>query len=173
MSGSSPGLVRKERREVLMSGWINEFLLQKQLGQSAGSIPVRIRSECRGYSLTHETGGALAGSYIPGSGYEVTTVDDVNYLAALSGEETGSMQLLGPQDYYYSDITVTIQDRGMDIFEERLCAPMSDSECPGADRSTRIFVMYEGSADWELAAECPWNSTGKITYTFPNVSFDI
>ena len=164
------GSVSYGSREVLMSGWINEFLLQKQLGQSAGSIPVRIRSECRGYSLTHETGGALAGSYIPGSGYEVTTVDDVNYLAALSGEETGSMQLLGPQDYYYSDITVTIQDRGMDIFEERLCAPMSDSECPGADRSTRIFVMYEGSADWELAAECPWNSTGKITYTFPKNS---
>ena len=164
---SENGSVSYGSKDVSLSGWINEYRLLKQQGENAGSIPVRILSECRGYSLTHETKGPLAGSYIPGSGYEVTTVDDVNYLASLSGETNSALQLLGPQDYYYSSVSITIKDRGMDIFEDCLCAPMSDSQCPGADRSTQIFVMYENSSGWELAAQCPWNSTGKITYSFP------
>ena len=169
---SENGSVSYSSKDVSLSGWINEYSLLRPQGKNAGSIPMRILSECRGYSLTHETTGPLAGSYIPGSGYEVTTADDVNYLASLNGDDENGLQLLGPSDYYYSAVSITVKDRGMDIFEDRLCEPMSDSECPGADRSTQIFVMYENSSDWELAAQCPWNRTGKITYTFPKSALE-
>ena len=159
------GTVSYPGKEETMSGWINEYRLSRETGSGAGEIPLRIRSECRGYSFTHELQGPAAGSYREGSGYEVTTVDDVVYLASQS-QGNGALQLLGPQDYCYSGVRVTIRDRGMDLFEDQVCAPMTEAECPGADRSTHIYAMYEGSADWELAAECPWNSSGKIVYTF-------
>lgn len=163
---NADGSVSYNARDVSLSGWIDEYRLSRISQEPAGSIPMRIQTECRGYSYTHETGGPAAGSYIEGTGYEVTTVDDAVYLACQNqGADTG-MQLLTQQDYYYSDVTVTIRDRGMDIFEDRVCAPMSAEECPGADRSTKIWVLYENSSDWELAAECPWNSSGKISYTF-------
>ena len=150
-----------------LSGWVNEYRISQSTGDPAGSIPVRILSECRGYSFTHETSGPEAGKWKPGTGYEVTTTDDAAYLACLSRETGSGMQLLTAQDYYYSDVTVSIRDRGIDIFEDRVGSPMPEEECPGADRSTRIWVMYENSADWELAAQCPWNASGRITYTFP------
>ena len=127
---------------------------------------MRIVSECRGYSYTHETGGPAAGTYKAGTGYEVTTVDDVVYLACLNQETDSGLQMLGPQDYYYAAVQVKIKDRGMDLYEDRVCAPMTEAECPGADRTTRIWVMYEDSADWELAAQCPFNSSGEVEYTF-------
>ena len=163
---SPDGSVSYDRKNESLSGWINEYRLSRETGSQAGTIPFRIRSECRGYSYTHETGGPGAGSYRDGCGYDVTTADDVVYLTALTSQEEPRMQLLGPQDYYYSDISVTIRDRGMDLFEDRVCAPMSDQQCPGADRSTQIYALYEDSTDWELVSSCPWNSTGKITYTF-------
>ena len=160
------GSISYSGKNTSLSGWVNEYRLSGQTGEAAGAIPMRIVSECRGYSYTHETGGPGAGSYRDGCGYDVTTADDVVYLTALTSQEEPRMQLLGPQDYYYSDISITIRDRGMDLFEDRVCAPMSDQQCPGADRSTQIYALYEDSTDWELVSSCPWNSTGKITYTF-------
>ena len=164
---SSGGTVSYNRRSVSLSGWVNEYRLMKESGKEAGSVPLRIRSECRGYACTHETEGSAAGSYKDGCGYEVTTVDDALYLAGLSDEAGQGIQLLGAQDYYYTDVTVSIRDRGMDVYEDRTCAPMPEEECPGADRSTTIWAMYENSDDFELAAELPWNSSGRISYTFP------
>ena len=165
---NADGSISYASRNVPLSGWINEYRLSQETLDAAGSVPVRILSECRGYSFTHETGGPAAGSYRPGTGYEVTTVDDVVYMSCLSGSAESGTQMLTSQDYYYSDISVTIRDRGMDIFEDRTCSPMPAAQCPGADRSTKIFVMYEGSSAWELAAQCPWDDSGKITYHFTN-----
>ena len=164
---SPDGSISYKTKNVSLSGWVNEYRISQSTGDPAGSIPVRILSECRGYSFTHETSGPEAGKWKPGTGYEVTTTDDAAYLACLSRETGSGMQLLTAQDYYYSDVTVSIRDRGIDIFEDRVGSPMPEEECPGADRSTRIWVMYENSADWELAAQCPWNASGRITYTFP------
>ena len=160
------GSVSYTGKNSFLSGWVNEYRLLRESGLDAGSVPMRIHSECRGYSHTHELQGPAAGSYLPGTCYEVTTADDVVYLAALSAGSDAGMQMLGPQDYYYSGISVTVKDRGIDIFEDRICAPMSEAACAGADRSAKIWVMYEDSSDWELAAQCPWNSSGKITYAF-------
>ncbi len=160
------GSISYSGKNTSLSGWVNEYRLSGQTGEAAGAIPMRIVSECRGYSYTHETGGPAAGTYRAGTGYEVTTVDDVVYLACLNQETDSGLQMLGPQDYYYTGIHVKLIDRGMDIYEDRVCAPMTEAECQGADRTTKIWVMYEDSADWELAAQCPFNSSGEMEYTF-------
>ena len=164
-SAAQNDTVSYSQKEETMNGWINEYRMAQTLSEEAGAVPFRIRSECRGYSYTHETGGPSAGSYKAGTGYEVTTADDVVYLAGIT-QENGALQVLGPQDYYYSSVSVTIKDRGMDLFEDKICAPMAEDKCPGADRSTEIYALYEDSAGWELVSSCPWNSSGKISYSF-------
>ncbi len=164
---ASDGSVSYSTHQADLPGWINEYRIARESQKCAGAVPMQIRSECRGYSYTHETAGTLAGTYITGTGYEVTTVDDVVYAISESGEEGSSgISLMDGRDYYYSSVSVSIRDRGMDIFEDRAVEPMSEDECAGADRSSVIYALYEDSSDWEMAAECPWNSSGKIAYTF-------
>ena len=163
---ASDGSVAYPGKNTSLSGWINEYQISRETGAMAGAVPMRIVSKCRGYSYTHELAGPSAGSYIPGSGYEVTTADDAVYLAGLGAGSGEAVRLLGPDDYYYSGVSVSIKDRGMDIYEDRVCAPMKDSECAGASRSADIYAMYAGSENWELAARCPWREDGNIAYTF-------
>ncbi len=160
------GSISYDLRETNYPGWINEYEILEE-GASGGTIPFKIRSECRGYAFTHQTQGTGAGSYRTGTGYEVTTADDVVYAIARNMDgENSSVRVLSGEDYYYSSVSLNIEDRGMDIFEDRTTNPMGEEECPGADRSTIIYAMYEGSSEWERTGECPWNDSGKITYTF-------
>lgn len=153
--------------EVDLPGWINEYELMAQEAVPAGPVPFRIMSECRGYDFTHDTEGPLAGNYRTGTGYEVTTADDTVYAISQSAAgENQAVRVLSGEDYYYTGVSVAIRDRGMDIFEDRKTDPMSEEECPGADRTTVIYAMYEGSSSWEEAATLPWSGSGKVFYTF-------
>ena len=155
-----------KEKDVSYPGWTDEFRAACRAGKDSGHFHFEINGYCRGYETTHIMEGPGAGSYIPGSSCEVTTVTDAAYAIAQTGQQEGSVLMLQPEDYRFTAVTVTISDRGIDRYEDEEPRPMASSDCPGVDRSVRIMAMFRGEEGWKELAAVPWEEDGSMSYSF-------
>ena len=145
-------------------GWLDVYREASQSQKDMEGIPFHVRSETNGYGMTHsiENDSAL-GQRIPGAAYKMTTVDDFVYLY----DNTASAEnhhMLGSEDYYFSEGTITVTDTGYDPWEDVTAGPETAEE---VDQNVVIFVMYEAEDTWTEAGSVSWSEDGKMTYTLP------
>lgn len=153
-------------------GWVN--LYRQSLTDSIlpEELSFHVKSQCRGYGFTHETGGPACGAYIDGSYFETTTSDDVLYAYPLTGIHAGEKLLLSGEDYYFSEISIEQRDWGYDIFKDQTSLPEPSEKVPETDRSLTVYAMFKDSDQWERVDTVAWDPSGKISYTFPKQVLD-
>ena len=146
-------------------GWLEVFKYARQNKEDFGDFKFSTQSEFRGYKLTHTIENEEdrpVGTYLDGTSYKLTTVDDFMYAMPSAGEGTAGI-MLDDSDYYFTSVSIRQDDVGYDVWEDETSAP---EQGEGIDQSTYIYAMYEGSREWELVEEIPWNSSGDASYRF-------
>ncbi|WP_072524318.1 leucine-rich repeat domain-containing protein [Clostridium sp. Marseille-P3244] len=148
-------------------GWLELYKYASDRQEDAGSFSYSSAVSVRGYKLTHvtePTEGQTLGEYIEGSSYRTTLVDDFMY--AYPGETgTGGAQMLGSEDYYFTDVTVRQADTGYDVWENSTSAAEKVNDVA---QDMKIYAMFADSEteEWELVATVPWNNAGVMFYSF-------
>lgn len=136
--------------------------IMSEKGQDYGSIPYTTQSYLRGYGYTHGVDSndpSTLGVYKEGTYCETQVMDD--FMAAYVLDEAA--QWLDSDDYYYTKVSVEINDTGYDVWEDK----QSALETPkGIDQSMTVYAMYEGKTEWEKVETIPWDGSGTLTYQF-------
>lgn len=141
--------------EKTSKGWLDVYKEARKKGEDKGDFFFRTYTKTNGYGLAHYTEGENLGQKKPGMTYTMSSVDDFIY----AFDSEGKHEVLDSSDYYFSQISVTQWDTGYDPWEDRTDTP---EDAGGTD----IYVMYAGSDQWTHVKTVPWNSDGKMTYTF-------
>ena len=136
--------------------------IMSEKGQDYGSIPYTTQSYLRGYGYTHGVDSndpSTLGVYKEGTYCETQVMDD--FMAAYVLDEAA--QWLDSDDYYYTKVSVEINDTGYDVWEDK----QSALETPkGIDQSMTVYAMYAGKTEWEKVETIPWDGSGTLTYQF-------
>ncbi|MCD8015086.1 MAG: DUF6273 domain-containing protein [Lachnospiraceae bacterium] len=152
------------------SSWLDIYENNQPSGTDTGALPFYSISRCYGYGYTHnilganQTGVGSAtglGDYIPGTYYQVTTVDDVVY--AYPNSDSTATVMLNDDDYYFSSVTFTITDRDYDVYEDTMADAVTVDE---VDQNAYIYAKFSGSDDWTYVATADWDGTGTLNYSF-------
>lgn len=129
-----------------------------------GDIPFTSIGELQGYQYTHHTSGPEVGQYKEGTGFKLTTADDMMCV----NTKDGTSKILGAEDYYYTKVSVIQRDYGYDIWEDEEKSTIEKND-ETVDQNLEIYAMYEDSSTWEPVTAIPWNSSGEMKYEFgPN-----
>lgn len=117
--------------EKVYSGWLDVYRRASQNGQDYGEFPFTTSTSFYGYKWTHDAGeNGKLGERKEGNTFKLVATDDTMYARLGQGEGN---TWLGPQDYYFTEITVTATDRNIDVFE--------DKEVPGEPGQLKVYVM--------------------------------
>lgn len=172
---------RRKRQEKEYRSWLEAYEHARKNGGDYGNIRFYSEGEFRGYGYTHVAGAeekqqGVMGAYKEGTSYEMIMADDIMY-AYCNGEKgvsASAAAALDYRDYYYSGVTITQQDTGYDIYEDKETAPNYPQGIDGIGREVYIYAMFAYAEDpnaWELvgtkgSAQGDWSEDGILTYTF-------
>ncbi|MCD7746316.1 MAG: DUF6273 domain-containing protein [Lachnospiraceae bacterium] len=152
------------------SSWLDIYENNQPSGKDTGELPFYSISRCYGYGYTHNTLGANQagvgtatglGDYIPGTYYQVTTVDDAVY--AYPNSDSTAAVMLDDEDYYFSSAAFTITDRDYDVYEDTTADAVT---VDGVDQNAYIYAKFYGSDEWTCVAAVEWDGTGSLNYSF-------
>lgn len=151
------------------TGWTTVYGLRKGTGEDLGGIQYTVTGNARIFNTTHylDSTEGVPGEYRDGAYAEVTTAQDALCLERYTAETGWNYSALGPDDYYYSSVTVTQSDINYDINEDeesRELVPEENTE--GIDRGLYIYAWYEDGVEYEPVAKVDWDTSGSMTYTF-------
>lgn len=156
-----------KKEDERYAGWLEAYQHSASAGKDFGSFPFTTEGRFRGYKLTHsigseEDGAVPAGTYREGTGYTLTTVDDLLY-ACPAGVVPTAQDRLSWQDYYFTEVRVAQREVGYDIWEDRVTEPLAEEGMP---QPVEIYAMYRDSEEWEKAASVTWDPSGVMEYCF-------
>ena len=103
-----------------------------------------------------------------GISYETVTVDDFVYANPnTSGISQDEYKILGPEDYYFTKVSVSQWDKGYDPWEDRYTEPEEPAVGDAEEKGLVIYAMFaeENPNQWQEVAVVPW-SAGTMTYQF-------
>lgn len=129
------------------SGWLDVYRRAGSKGQDYGEFPFTTGTSFYGYKWTHDAGeGGRLGERKQGNTFKLIATDDTMY-AALQTDGTAApadsqKTWLGPEDYYFTEITVTATDRDVDVFE--------DQEVAGESGTLKVYVMNGRDDDGKI-----------------------
>ncbi len=161
---------RDDRFHNKYSGWLNVYRSAAKAGLDYGDFPFTTTTSFQGYDWTHAVQDKdgnmnhpelIPGSRVAGRSCKLTATDDTMY--AYIGDETHKT-LLGPQDYFLTDITVKQTDRDYDIYEDREIVPGSGEDPERGTGTLQIWVMYgedENGAQISNSSALNPNQAGK------------
>lgn len=150
--------------------WIAAYRAEKAQNKDVDGFPFIVKGTNNGYKLTHYVdpeAGDKRGTLIPGSYYQVTTVDDFIHL---SSNNSQTSVVLDDEDYYFNNIKIVIDEKGYDFWEAQETDQLEKPVNPvaGYDDNVHVFVMYKGQTSWTEVASVPWKEgTCRFTYEVP------
>lgn len=162
------GLGQKE-----YSGWLDvyrNFTKDEDEAEDYGGLEFSSVGSIQDYGYTHLQEGSEKGEYIPGRRVKMTMADDVMYARTVDKD----LHMLDSDDYYFEKITITQRDCGYDLWEEATTDAEQRFDANGnpIDTGIQIFIMREGSNEWEdivtLGADAnglAWHKN-EMRYTF-------
>ncbi|MGI6211998.1 MAG: DUF7601 domain-containing protein [Anaerovoracaceae bacterium] len=155
----------KKNKNYASAGEILKEKVKK--GEDYGSFSFTTDAHCNGFGMTHNiTAGSSGikdlGTYIPGTSYKMTAVDDAVYLYS-DKEAASEAHLLTQKDYYFSSVKVTRNDYDYDPTEDERVDAIHPE---GIDQTMTIYARFAGSDEWEEVGTCAFEDSGSCTYTF-------
>lgn len=101
------------------AGWLDAYKAASALDEDYGSLPHETKGTMNGYYTTHYIEGDKVGQYIDGIYYTMTTMDDFLVAEWKDQDQNSKSKYLTKEDYYFSSVTISQNDTGYDVWEDK------------------------------------------------------